>query len=170
MPDRSGKDYERQKQRSRDWKKQNPERHAELARAYRRRNAEKLKAQNLLNYAVRMGRIQRQPCEECGTTERVHGHHEDYSKPYVVHWLCFRCHKKAHPVTAENKRIKFEEAERADAKGEANGYSKLSNEDVFEIRKLLDAGISQERIGRLYGVHQGTISRIKLDKCWSHIK
>jgi len=35
-----------------------------------------------------------QPCEECGTTERVQRHHEDYEKPEEVRFLCQSCHTK----------------------------------------------------------------------------
>lgn len=84
---------------SRNWKSENPERHAELAREYRKRNPEKIKAQNQLNYAVRKGRIQRQPCEVCGTSDRVHAHHHVSYEPkdwLNVRWLCFECHKTEH--------------------------------------------------------------------------
>jgi hypothetical protein len=83
---------------SRSWKQENPERHAELAREYRSRHPEKIVAQNRLNYAIRKGRVQRQPCEECGTAKRVHAHHLSY-KPedwYNVRWLCYVCHELEH--------------------------------------------------------------------------
>lgn len=83
---------------SRTWKAQNPERHAELAREYRRRHPEKVVAQNRLNYAVRKGVVQRKPCEVCGTTDKVHAHHRSYEPEhwYDVRWLCFVCHKLEH--------------------------------------------------------------------------
>lgn len=37
-----------------------------------------------------------QPCEICGDLKRVHGHHEDYSDPLNVIWLCPSHHMKAH--------------------------------------------------------------------------
>jgi hypothetical protein len=81
-------------QSSSQWKKNNPEHHARLAREYRARNKEKTLAQNKLNYAIRSGRIKRQPCEVCGSAERVHAHQpEDW---YNVKWLCFVCHKMQH--------------------------------------------------------------------------
>lgn len=169
MTDRSTEKYDQQKRMSRDWKRRNKERHAELARAYRQRNAEKLKAQNLLNYAVRKGVIQRLPCEKCGTSERVHAHHHDYSKPYEVCWLCYICHKKEHPVGEKEKQVKFAGAQHARLPGESNAFSKLSDKDVLEIRVLLETGISQEKIAQLYGVFQTTISRIKRGKSWTHI-
>ena len=89
------KQRETMQKASRNWKKEHPERHSELAREYRGRHPEKIKAQNKLNYAVRKGRIHRQPCEVCGVTEKIHAHHVSY-KPedwYNVKWLCYLCHK-----------------------------------------------------------------------------
>ncbi len=80
------------------WKKNNPERHAELAREYRLRHPEKTMAQNRLNYAIRKGLIERQPCEVCGESNRVHAHHISYEPKdwYNVRWLCYVCHKLEH--------------------------------------------------------------------------
>lgn len=81
-----------------NWKKIHPEEHARLAREYRARWPEKIIAQNRLNYAVRKGRVIRQPCEVCGVVEQVHAHHVSY-KPedwYNVRWLCFVCHELEH--------------------------------------------------------------------------
>ena len=80
------------------WKKANPERHALLNKEYRKRNPEKIKAQNQLNYAVRSGKLKRLPCQVCGVTKRVHGHHVSYEqKDWLnVRWLCFKCHKMEH--------------------------------------------------------------------------
>ena len=83
---------------STEWKRKNPEHHAKLAREYRKRHPEKIMAQNRLNYAVRKGRIKKEPCEICGTTSKVHAHHVSY-KPedwYNVRWLCYVCHEIEH--------------------------------------------------------------------------
>lgn len=81
-----------------NWKKEHPERHAELAREYRARYPEKIMAQNRLNYAIRKRRIKRQPCEVCGATEKVHAHHISYESKdwYNVRWLCGVCHEIEH--------------------------------------------------------------------------
>ena len=167
--DRSKAKYKQQLEASTLWKKNNPERHAELARAYRRRNPLKSKAQNQLNYAIRKGLIARQPCEGCGTKARVHAHHDDYRKPLDVRWLCFKCHKKAHPVSDVDKQVKFAGAERAKLSGSENPNAKLSERDVQQIRLMLSMGVSQERIGKAYGVSQVTVSRIKRGVYWQNV-
>ena len=43
--------------------------------------------------AIRAGRLVRKPCEVCGNPE-VDGHHDDYSLPLKVRWLCRKHHKK----------------------------------------------------------------------------
>ena len=48
-----------------------------------------------LLYAIRAGKVSREPCAECGK-EQAEGHHGDYSKPLEVLWLCFPCHRNLH--------------------------------------------------------------------------
>ena len=59
----------------------------------RRRGAH---AHNAVANALREGRLVRQPCEVCGRAEAVQAHHDDYSKPLDVHWLCMDHHKAHH--------------------------------------------------------------------------
>ena len=63
---------------------------------YAKRDPVKTRANTALNRAVRQGRITKKPCEVCGTTTGIEGHHEDYSKPLDVRWLCRKHHKEAH--------------------------------------------------------------------------
>jgi hypothetical protein len=51
------------------------------------------KARSYLNVYVRRGKIVRGPCEVCGRTDLIHGHHEDYTKPLEVRWLCRTHHR-----------------------------------------------------------------------------
>jgi hypothetical protein len=47
--------------------------------------------------AVRDGVILRSPeCEICAVPCETHGHHEDYSKPLEVIWVCTACHAFIH--------------------------------------------------------------------------
>lgn len=45
--------------------------------------------------AIERKRLFRQPCEVCGRT-KVQAHHDDYSKPLDVKWLCPHHHKALH--------------------------------------------------------------------------
>ncbi len=45
--------------------------------------------------AIKSGALVRQPCEVCGA-EKVDAHHDDYSKPLDVRWLCRKHHLHHH--------------------------------------------------------------------------
>ena len=67
------------------------------AKAWKSRNPEKRMAHNILNRQVRIGAIvQPAACTQCGASEKLDAHHEDYSKPLDVIWACRPCHKKLH--------------------------------------------------------------------------
>lgn len=54
------------------------------------------KAKQLFRSALKYGKVNRHPCEICGSIE-AHGHHDDYSEPLRVRWLCRKHHAEAHP-------------------------------------------------------------------------
>lgn len=99
--------------RKENWRRhaeQNRESYAEANRLYYRRHREtrmeslqrywasnpgKLAARHAVAYAIQTGSLKRLPCEQCGSQQRVHAHHQDYSKPLEVKWLCSLCHGKA---------------------------------------------------------------------------
>jgi FtsZ-interacting cell division protein YlmF len=61
------------------------------------RYPEKEKARRILQTNVRYKIIDRPDmCCNCGTVTLIHGHHEDYSKPLEVIWLCSSCHELLH--------------------------------------------------------------------------
>lgn len=58
---------------------------------------ERLRANALINARVKRGRMDRpEKCGQCGKTGRVDAHHEDYTQPDKVEWLCRSCHMKRH--------------------------------------------------------------------------
>lgn len=50
--------------------------------------------------AIKSGRLKPLPCEICGANE-VHAHHDDYSRPLDVRWLCPTHHREHHAAQTE---------------------------------------------------------------------
>lgn len=44
--------------------------------------------------AIKIGKLFKKPCEKCG--QKAVAHHDDYSKPLVVRWLCQYHHYEHH--------------------------------------------------------------------------
>ncbi len=53
-------------------------------------------ARGSVNRAIKNGTITRKPCEVCGTSDRIEAHHDDYSKPLDVRFLCQKHHNQHH--------------------------------------------------------------------------
>jgi hypothetical protein len=68
----------------------------ETVKRWRASNPEAYKAETAVGNALRDGKIIKGPCVVCGVTKRVHAHHEDYSKPLEVTWLCATHHHRLH--------------------------------------------------------------------------
>jgi ribosomal protein S27AE len=68
---------------------------AQCRKNWQLRNLHKMKAVHAVGRAVRAGQLTRKPCEQCGNP-RVQAHHDDYSKPLQVRWLCVPCHAAHH--------------------------------------------------------------------------
>lgn len=64
------------------------------SKAWKKRHPEKYRAHVSANNAVRSGKLQRQPCQVCGS--RAEKHHPDYTDPLRVVWLCSRHHHELH--------------------------------------------------------------------------
>ena len=61
------------------------------------RKTQKYKARQTFYLAVKNGKIIRPTsCSRCNSICKPHGHHEDYSKPLEVVWLCKACHAFTH--------------------------------------------------------------------------
>lgn len=67
----------------------------EQRRYQERRDSLFVEVNRITSNAIKRGRLVRQPCEVCGA-ERVEAHHDDYSRPYDVRWLCKRHHDEHH--------------------------------------------------------------------------
>lgn len=89
-------------------------------------------AQNMLEYAIRAGKVLRQTkCEICGAEGNlkdgrtaVRAHHPDYNKPLDVMWLCPKCHYEWHlnNIAAERKVMPSEAMPRTDVTVLSGGF------------------------------------------------
>jgi hypothetical protein len=92
---RADNDAVRERDRAR---RHRPDRKDALAAAVKdraKREPEKVKARTAVAHALRAGSIQRQSCEVCGS-DPAQAHHDDYTKPLEVRWLCARHHAQLH--------------------------------------------------------------------------
>lgn len=65
--------------------------------AYHERFPLKKAAHILTRNAVISGKlIKPQAYESCGSNHKIEAHHDDYTKPLSVRWLCESCHKEWH--------------------------------------------------------------------------
>ena len=89
---------------------QGKERKAAAIKSWAIRNPASYKAHNMVNNAVRDGRLYKpNQCESCNDETTLHGHHCDYNKPMDVMWLCDPCHKQWHrdntPIYCDELRL-----------------------------------------------------------------
>jgi len=67
------------------------------------RNKQRVFANREVSNAIRDGKLKRLPCERCGD-KKAEAHHEDYSKPFDVMWLCKNHHMARHKEINAEKR------------------------------------------------------------------
>lgn len=65
------------------------------SRKWESENTDKRRAATMVGNAIRDGRLERQPCEVCGAS-KVDAHHDDYTQPLHVRWLCRQHHAEWH--------------------------------------------------------------------------
>lgn len=110
MEEYSKKYYEENKERltpiRKKWADENPEKNREYALKYyhtykpKSISNDKTRARSKTQKLVAKGIIEKKDnCEECnhdGSRFKIVKHHEDYSKPEQVIFLCTKCHGKRH--------------------------------------------------------------------------
>lgn len=89
--------------KQREYRAANASRIAEQQRLSQQRYPEKHGARLLTQDAIRTGILSRQCCEKCGA-EKTEAHHDDYSKPLQVRWLCHTHHAEHHRLEREDQR------------------------------------------------------------------
>ncbi len=79
------------------------ERRRSSSRRQIERHPEKYLARQVLQHALRKREITKGTCQVCGNPQ-VDGHHEDYTKPLDVMWLCRRHHTDVHQAQARARK------------------------------------------------------------------
>ena len=77
---------------------QQPDRKAAVianATKHRKIHHQRVYARSKAAYALSTGKMIRKPCEVCGNP-KSQAHHDDYTKPLDVVFLCFRHHRERH--------------------------------------------------------------------------
>lgn len=65
---------------------------------------------NHVNGRIRRGDMERLPCEVCGASVDVQGHHDDYNQPFVVRFLCATHHAEWHKLNEPVWLVGWEES------------------------------------------------------------
>lgn len=115
----------RQREASAKWRERNRKEAREADKRWRRspeglawsrarykRDKIKVAARRAVTNAVRDGRLEKGKCERLGPDckGRVEGHHEDYSRPLEVRWLCGHHHREVEREEQEDGRARTEAA------------------------------------------------------------
>lgn len=99
-------------------------------------------------------------------------YHEEIPNGLIVRHKCDNvlCINPNHLVLGSHQDNSNDKVERnRQAKFERNGASKLSNNDVLNIRKLYKDGVMQRNIANMYDVTDSTISMIVNDIIWKDL-
>lgn len=67
-------------------------------------NPAKRRAHMIVESALEIGKLSKFPCKKCGAIN-TDAHHEDYSKPLEVIWLCRKHHAERHVEINDAKRL-----------------------------------------------------------------
>lgn len=88
---------EKEKARKAKFYKENKEVIKKRIKKYRKNNPDKRKAHWTVSNMIKSGKLKKpKNCSKCTSDRFLEAHHEDYSKPKEVIWLCKSCHRKAH--------------------------------------------------------------------------
>jgi hypothetical protein len=69
--------------------------HIKRQRKYEKAHPEKQSARVAVSRAMKSGALVKQPCQICGDKDAV-AHHDDYTKPLDIRWLCQPHHIQVH--------------------------------------------------------------------------
>ena len=114
---------------------------------WRLNNKEKVKAHWTVSNAIRYGKLIRKACENCGN-EKSHAHHEDYTQPLKIKWLCHNCHWVAHGWV-KNKLPKKNKLHK--------GSKSIKSKHIELIKELRGNGFSYKEISDKINVSKSQV-------------
>lgn len=76
-------------------RKENPKIYLDSLKRTEEKFPEKRRARLIVMSMVKNGTLKKMPCVKCGE-EKSFAHHDDYSKPMEVTWVCRRHHFEIH--------------------------------------------------------------------------
>lgn len=80
------------------------------------------------------------------------------------------CYRRSHLYVSDHADNMRDLALAGNLRGERNGKSKLTDDQVREIRRLYDeVGWTQKHIGAAFGIHQVQVSAIVRRVAWAHV-
>ena len=106
--DRNRPNHEERLKRNKEYAKteKGKEVSAKGLKNYRRKHVDRHRAKALFWYALRDGKVIRPDrCQHCNVECVPQGHHNDYSKPLDVVWVCVPCHTEFHTRVKELERV-----------------------------------------------------------------
>jgi len=92
------KKYSQEGEKNPNWKNGRSKDNYYYKKRQKAKFPEKIKAREIVQKLLKSGKLVKP--DECGDckrrTSRLHAHHEDYSQPEKVEWLCIGCHRERH--------------------------------------------------------------------------
>ncbi len=119
------------------------------------------RAHQKVKYAVEKGRlIVPEVCSECDQhagyakdgRRLLQAHHDDYSKPLDVRWLCIPCHRAITPVNPH--------------RGSSAVTAEIMEEDAIYIRSSCRSHIE---LSEMFGVDHSAIRQVRRGATWAHV-
>lgn len=138
------------------------------ARAYRATETGKLRVREAVYRSVANHKLKQrarvianktvpiQPCEVCGSEDDIARHHDDYSKPLEVRFLCRKHHGEVHRQINSSKRIndKKEATVWHKRKQEQQRHEKILSESTGQITMFSSESVEVKRpIRTAEGLH-----------------
>ncbi len=92
---------------------------------------ERKKVRRKTNDLIKKGKLKRKACIVCGK-KTVLPHHEDYSNPFKVIWLCEEDHKDYHDgkIALFNGQLKCDPIRLTKTRGKVNGFPKKKYQQI----------------------------------------